>query len=117
MTTLHLHLHLHPTCHELRHISLLSMLLPLCMCANSRALCNSLSNYALRMPSCALPLWSLHLLWIFPLFLLSIMISLMCSLKLKPQNSLHIMTSTSRLIWKKEPLLLLALSTPFCPPS
>ncbi|KAG6326039.1 hypothetical protein ID866_13050 [Astraeus odoratus] len=113
MTTLHLCFHL--TCCELPCISLWSMLLPLCMHANLRALCNSLSNYALRTPSCVLPLWSLHLLQISPPFLLSITILLMCSLKLNPQNSLHIVTSTSRLIWKKEPLLLSAPSTPFHP--
>ncbi|KAG6327937.1 hypothetical protein ID866_11152 [Astraeus odoratus] len=93
------------------------MLLPLCVLANSRALCNSLFNYALRTPSCALSLRNLHLLWISPLFLLSITISLMYFLRPKLQNCLCIVTSTSTLIWKKGPLLLSAPSTPFHPPS
>ncbi|KAG6328567.1 hypothetical protein ID866_10522 [Astraeus odoratus] len=115
MTTLRLCLH--PTHHELPCISLLSMLPPSCVLANSRALCNSLSNYALRTPSCMLSLWNPHLLWISPPFLLSIMISLMYFLRPKLWNCLCIATSTSRLIWKKGPLLLSAPSTPFHPPS
>ncbi|KAG6329838.1 hypothetical protein ID866_9250 [Astraeus odoratus] len=120
MTTLHLHLHLyllHLTCHEPPCISLLSMLPPLCMHANLRALCNSLFNCTLRKPSCMLPLWSLHPLQISSPFLLSIMILLMYFLRPRLWNCFCIMTLTSRLIWKKEPLLLLALSTPFCPSS
>ncbi|KAG6325849.1 hypothetical protein ID866_13240 [Astraeus odoratus] len=118
MSTLCLHLHLlHLTHHELPNISLLSMLLPSYKHANSRALCNSLFNCALRKPSCILPLWSQHLLQISPPYLLSIIISLMCSLKLNPQNFLHIVTSTSRLIWKRGPLLLSVPSIPFHPPS
>ncbi|KAG6325795.1 hypothetical protein ID866_13294 [Astraeus odoratus] len=91
------------------------MLPPLCMHANSRALCNSPFNCALRKPSCVLSPQSLHLLPISPLFLLSITILLMYFLRPKLWNCLCIMTLTLSLIWKMEPLLLSAPSISFHP--